>query len=455
MTMSRPYLLPPNPDVSPALQRQVLADHDRFTREGLPRDLDDYLREAYSLDMTASYAGFRLRNPWGKASGQLSLNCAQVEEAAAPGLGLVVLKTVIAQDRQGRQTMSAWAIKESQMLAEPIKSPVTGAMGWTITWKGRGWWQSFDEYLELVREAVAIGRRHGIVVVPSVKYHLPAPGDIKWQVEEYSFATHAILEAFASAGGASPGPMPLEKDFSPTLAGCDRAAQRAIVLEWIRRVPSLIRSAAASASLGGVRVGLKLFNSLEGDDFQLAMLAEAHRLSTRPDFLVYANRLFDPDRVFEGKTGVAYGGPDLSDRNLRLLSALRAAQTQSRRREWPRDEIGIEVDSPPLEISGTGDIHSGRIAVEYALRGCTSFQIHTLFQLPASEYAMRVGTKVERAIHRLYFDPTDGFIVWAFHAARRLGIVSDAAGCMLRFLDLAERGSRSALELRDLDANPA
>ena len=100
-----------------------------------------------------------IRNPWGKASGQLSLNESQIEEAAEAGLGLVVLKTVIAQDAAGTQSMSAWAIKESRMVAEPINSPATGAKGWTVTWKGRGWWQSFDDYLELVRAACEIGRR--------------------------------------------------------------------------------------------------------------------------------------------------------------------------------------------------------------------------------------------------------------------------------------------------------
>ena len=35
-----------------------------------------------------------------------------------------------------------------------------------------------------------------------------------------------------------------------------------------------------------------------------------------PDFIVYANRLFDPNREFDGERGVAYGGPDLSARNL-------------------------------------------------------------------------------------------------------------------------------------------
>jgi dihydroorotate dehydrogenase len=434
MNAHRPHLLPPTPDVSPEIHAQIRRDHDHFGRKGLPRDLDRYLRETYLLDMTASYAGIALRNPWGKASGQLSLNRAQVEEAALAGLGLVVLKTVIASDQEGRQTMSAWAIKESQMVAEPITSRLTGASGWTITWKGRGWWQSFDEYLELVRQAVPVGRQHNMLVVPSVKYHLPAPGETAWHTDEYIFTTRALLEAFQAAHGSVP--MPIEKDFSPTLAGSDRAGRRTMILEWLRRVPVLIRLAVQPDDL--VKVGLKLFNSLEADEFQLAMLAAVHRSPSRPDYLIYANRLFDPDRVYEGTKGVAYGGPDLSDRNLRLLSALRSAQRRG------------EIDAFPLEISGTGDIHSGRIAVEYALRGCTSFQIHTLFQLPASEFSMRTGTKIERALHRLYFDPDEGLIVWAFHAANRLGTIGE--GGVLRFLDLARRGARSALLRRDLDA---
>src|SRR5438105_1020489 len=171
MPNSRPHLLPPTPDVPATVARQVRLDYDRFARQGLPANLDDYLRQAYGLDMTASYAGLELRNPWGKASGQLSLNRAQIEEAADAGLALVVLKTVIAQDAEGHQSMSAWAIKESQMVAEPIISPMTGATGWTITWKGRGWWQTLSDYLELVRAGCAIGRDRQILIVPSVKYH--------------------------------------------------------------------------------------------------------------------------------------------------------------------------------------------------------------------------------------------------------------------------------------------
>jgi dihydroorotate dehydrogenase len=429
----RPHLLPPTPDIAAETLLRIGEDHDRFAVQGLPGDLDRYLRESYGLDMSATYAGIALRNPWGKASGQLSLNRASVEEAAEAGLGLVVLKTVIAEDRAGDRAMSAWAIKESQMAVERIEGSNAGEIGWTVTWNGRGWWESFDLYLELVRSTCAIGRASDMVVVPSVKYHLPQPGESLWRTEEYQVTTRALLDAYQCAGGVLP--MPLEKDFSPTLAGSDRAAARNSVIEWIARVPGLIRAALSEPE--HLRVGLKLFNSLENDEFQHELLALAHRGPGRADFLVYANRLFNPHRVFEGNCGVAFGGPDLSSRNLRILSALRLAEEQGAFAE------------PPLEISATGDISSGRIAVEYALRGCTSFQIHTLFQLPASEYAMRVGTKVQRALHRLYFDPLDGFIVWALHAARRLNVSSGDG--TVSFLELARRGARSALTRGDLD----
>jgi hypothetical protein len=428
-----PHLLPQVPDVPLETLRSVSLAHDRFARDGLPDDLDRFLLDAYDLDMTASYAGIPLRNPWGKASGQLSLNRASVEEAADAGLGLVVLKTVIAQDAAGSSAMSAWAIKESQMSVERIQSADSLEQGWTVTWNGRGWWQTLAEYLDLVRSACEIGLARNLLVVPSVKYHLPQPGETVWRTGEYQATTRALLDAYQSSG--CPPPMPLEKDFSPTLAGSDRASQRASVIDWIRRVPGLIRAAAPASDQ--LRVGLKLFNTLEDDDFQRQLLAEVLVAPEPPDFVVYANRLFNPDRIYEGKRGVAFGGPDLSNRNLRILSAFRL------------DEHTGALVRKPLELSGTGNISSGRIAVEYALRGCSSFQIHTLFQLPASEFAMRTGSKVQRALHKLYFDPRDGFIVWALHAAQHLQLAPrDGA---LHFLDIARRGAQSTLVRRDLN----
>jgi hypothetical protein len=410
----------------------VRDDFARFARSGLPRDVEGYLRAAYGLDVTGSYAGVPLKNPWGKASGQLSMRRSQVEEACEAGLGFVVLKTVIAQDAEGGRAMAAWAIKEARMVAGRIVGRDSGAEGWTVSWKGRGWWQTFDEYLDLVRAASTLGRDRGMLVVPSVKYHLPTPDEDAWRVEEYTTTTRALLDAYARPAGVSF--LPLEKDFSPTLAGSDRARQRLKTLEWLRETPPLIRGAAPA---GAVKVGLKLFNSLDDDAFQLELLAAVHDPGpSHPDFLVYANRLFDPDRVFEGHRGIAYGGPDLSDRNLRLLSALRAGQAAGTiRRAGP-------------EISATGDIGSGRMAVEYALRGAASFQLHTFFQLPPDAYAMTTGTKLQRALHMLYFHPDEGLVTWMLHAARRLGLGDRDP---IRLLDLAARGAASGLAVGDLD----
>ncbi len=404
---------------------KLSADFTRFARDGLPPDLEAYLLDRYHLDVRGRYAGFPIKNPWGKASGQLSMRAGQVEEAAEAGLGFVVLKTVIAQDTAGARSMAAWAVKESRMDVERIVGSESREEGWTVSWKGRGWWQTFDEYLELLRQAIAAGRHHGMAVAPSVKYHLPGPDESGWRREEYDETTRSLLDAFRSAGGT--GPMPLEKDFSPTLAGSQRSRERSMILDWLSTAPALIRGAVSD---GEVRVGLKLFNSLEGDDFQAEMLTYLHD-RVRPDFLVHANRLFDPDRAFDGHRGIAYGGPDLSDRNLRVLSAMRARPC-----------------AEPLEISATGDIGTGKMAVEYALRGCSSFQMHTLFQLPPECFLMTRGGKIERVLHHLYFHPEHGLVVWLLHAGARLGLDS---GGIVRLMDVADCGARSALRDVDLD----
>ena len=51
-------------------------------------------------------------------------------------------------------------------------------------------------------------------------------------------------------------------------------------------------------------------------------------------------------------------------------------------------------------------------------------------------------------MHKLYFDPDDGFIVWMVHTAARLGI---ARGGSIKFLELAKVAAASALTRRDLD----
>ena len=145
----------------------------------------------------------------------------QVADDVAAGLGYVVLKTVIAESEDGQQSMAEWAIREARMRLEPITSR-RGEDGWTVSWKGRGWWGTFREYLKLVTEARALSRDSSTLVVPSVKYHLPMPGETEWLEAEYEFTTRALLEAWGEGA-----PMPIEKDFSP-----DRKSTRLNSSHW-------------------------------------------------------------------------------------------------------------------------------------------------------------------------------------------------------------------------------
>ena len=86
--------------------------------------------------------------------------------------------------------------------------------------------------------------------------------------------------------------------------------------------------------------------------------------------------------------GVAYGGSELSERNLRVLAAAGGRR------------------HPPL--AGTGNVCSGRRVLEYARAGCQCVQLHTFFQLPLSEYPATEGSRTQRALHALLFDPEMG-----------------------------------------------
>ncbi|HEY6208502.1 MAG TPA: hypothetical protein VIW28_05560, partial [Gemmatimonadales bacterium] len=222
---------------------------------------------------------------------------------------------------------------------------------------------------------------------------------------EYRHTTGRLAGAWGEA------PLLLEKDFSPTLAGDRLAEDRAQILRWLSEVPERIRAAAPFA----VRLALKLMNARFDDDFQLEMM----RAARGADALVCFNRLFDEQR------GVAYGGWDLSDRNLRVLDLYRPL--------------------PPLTASyrpftGTGNICSGRMIIEYARRGCESVQLHTFFQLPLSEYPATHGSRSQRALHALVFHPQDGLVagLLELEALGRL----ERRGGELHFLDLARDAHR-------------
>ncbi len=402
--------------VHPRTRSELERDFERFKRE-LPRDFPDHVRAAYGVDLTARYLGETVPHPIGKGSGQLSLNGGQLEDDAAAGLAFVVLKTVIAEDEAGAQSMAAWAIHETRMKVERRES-AAGRDGWTVTWKGRGWDRSLDEYLALLRAGRELTRAGRLLVVPSVKYHLPRLAEA-FRDPEYRYTTARLAEAWREP------PLLVEKDFSPTLAGDALAGERAQIVRWLRDVPGQIRAASPVP----VRVAVKLMNARFDDGFQLEMMEAC----AGADALVCFNRLFDE------KLGVAYGGWDLSERNLRVLDLLRpspGSRSGSGRPLTPRASAGI----PPL--TGTGNICSGRMILEYARRGCESVQLHTFFQLPLAEYPATQGSRTQRALHALVFHPEDGLVAGMLELEARGAL--ERRGGELHFLDVAARAHRQS-----------
>jgi hypothetical protein len=376
----------------------LAADFERF-RDELPGDFPVYVREAYKIDLTARYLGQTLPHPIGKGSGQLSLNERQLEEDATAGLAFVVLKTLIAEDAAGVRSMAAWAVHETKMKVE--RRVVGGAdRGWTVTWKGRGWDRSLDDYLALVRVGRDLTRAGALLVLPSVKYHLPRLG-VPFVETEYRFTTAALADAWGEA------PLLLEKDFSPTLAGDALAEDQAQILRWLRETPRLIRGVSPIET----RVSVKLMNARFADDFQHEMMLAA----AGADALVCFNRLFDVEQ------GVAYGGSDLLERNLRILRSF--------------SRLGGEPDQPPFPgLCGTGGISSGRDVIAYAQAGCEAVQLHTYFQLPLDEYSARSGSRTQRALHQLVFHPQSGLLAELWRLEQQGAI--HRRGGELHFLDL-------------------
>jgi len=98
----------------------------------------------------------------------------------------------------------------------------------------------------------------------------------------------------------------------------------------------------------------------------------------------------------------------------------------------------MSLGVPPLV--GSGNVCSGRMIVEYARRGCESVQLHTFFQLPLEEYAATDGSRTQRALHQLVFDPADGLIAGMLDLETQ-GVLERRGG-ELHFLDLAADAHR-------------
>ena len=286
------------------------------------------------------------------------------------------------------------------MRVERRRSAV-GAEGWTVTWKGRGWDRSFEDYLALVRAAS----------------DSPVDGTCSWCRRSSSTSPGSTSRsattniATPSAGSRSLGRRPAA-DREGLLADARRRSRSptsaARILRWLREVP-------ATNPRGGravpVELALKLMNARFDDAFQSEMIGR--RRGGR-----YAG-LLQPTLGPGGRGGV---------RRIRLSATATSGC------------------SPPTAahgaFAGTGNICSGRMALEYARAGCECVQLHTFFQLPLGEYPATAGSRTQRALHALLFDPADGLVacMLELEAAGRL----ERRGGELHFLDVPAAHAESA-----------
>lgn len=397
------YMLDKKLNISEELNNKVTYDYEKVNYD--VANLEEYILKRYKLDIAGKYGSLKTKNPFGKASGQLSSTLKQVETDIKDGLGFVVLKTVISQDDSDKSEMEEWKVFAPKMVVEEIESE-QGEMGYTVTWKGRGWDKSFDDYLKLVEESYKISKEYNVPVIPSVQYHLPEE-DENFKESEYEYTTKKLEEVWRKSNTKMP--FIIEQDFSATLASMENSEEK--VIRWVKEVPKLINKYVGTNDF---LLGMKLFNPPLGDEFQVRMLKELSELKTTVHSITAFNRLFDLEKEFEGKKGIAYGGYDLSDRNLRVLGKFDNVKEAS--------------------ISATGNINSGKMMIEYALRGATSGQMHTYFQLPNENYNLKNGSKTRKAMHELIFNPKNGLVPVMLDLKSKFDLPEDH---ILRFLDIS------------------
>ena len=364
------------------------------------------VRDTYSVDLSADYAGVSLPHPFGKAAGQLSLNESQVSSDRESGLSFTVLKSAVGVTVTGEVGIEDWEKSAPAMVLEP-RVARDGRTGWTVTWKGRGWDKGFNAYLGFYRDA--LGLNPGYPVIPSLMV------DVTDRDRAMRQAGYCLAQLMEVHRDNYPGKLFLvEIDISPTLFLLPDADRDEAIPDYVRTSVAAFRHGLRA---GGACI-VKLPNADRGPEFQLQLAKAAiEEGAGKIAGLIVGNRLFDPDAEFGGQKGIAYGGYDLSNANLETL-----------------DRLAAENVKPPL--IGTGNICSGRMMAEYALRGCTAGELHTFFQLPPSSYRapQESGGRTWRALRELLYHPDDGLIAVLLKLAKT-GMLERMEN-LVRFLDL-------------------
>ncbi|NUN93746.1 MAG: hypothetical protein HUU04_08200, partial [Verrucomicrobiae bacterium] len=305
-----------------------------------------------------------------------------------------------ARDAAGAAAVQDWRGLESEL-------------GWeesngfpSLIWLECGWYDTLEVYGEFFRTALEVAGRRRMPVLPAIHVGVNARGQAS-----PAEARHTVRLLQEIWHGAHPDqPLPLEVEARPETRGFSPARKRRAWLRAHDAVAKLIKEASEHPRY--LRVGLKLGGSTFDAAFQAQALARVLDGARAPSFLVLFERLRRFERRLGGRRAVSRGGAELFRRNLAAL----------------------DLFGRPIEFSALGDIVTGRRMVEYALRGATSGQMHTIFALPEASYRRRMGTRCERALHELVFHPEHGLVAAMLHVKARTGIA--------RFLDLANAGAK-------------
>jgi len=379
--------------------KRLKRDFALYATDELPAAWEEYVREEYGLEVEGRVAGMPIRNPFGRAGGPLCRNVLQVREASEAGLGFATLIAARARDAAGAAAVQDWRGLESEL-------------GWeesngfpSLIWLECGWYDTLEVYGEFFRTALEVAGRRRMPVLPAIHVGVNARGQAS-----PAEARHTVRLLQEIWHGAHPDqPLPLEVEARPETRGFSPARKRRAWLRAHDAVAKLIKEASEYPRY--LRVGLKLGGSTFDAAFQAQALARVLDGARAPSFLVLFERLRRFERRLGGRRAVSRGGAELFRRNLAAL----------------------DLFGRPIEFSALGDIVTGRRMIEYALRGATSGQMHTIFALPEASYRRRMGTRCERALHELVFHPEHGLVAAMLHVKARTGIA--------RFLDLANAGA--------------
>ncbi len=362
--------------------RDSLRDDMADTPPDSARKISDYVLDKYGVDLTARYASIEIPHPFGKGAGQLSMHEKHVLSDRTNALAYTVLKSAVGVTSGGEVGIDDWQKSSPKMVLETRRA-CDGRDGWTVTWKGRGWVKGIDAYIELYR--ISLEQNPGYPVIPSM---MVAVADPELAKEQGKYCIGRLSDVFRTSGSSKK--FLIEIDISPTLSLLPGSEDDETFSGWVRNSVAAFRDGLAGRGQSIVKIP----NAGRGAGYQLDLVKAAlDEGGNSIAAMIVGNRLFDRTGEFEGQKGIAYGGWDLSNINLETLSLF--------------DEKGIHVD-----LIGTGNICSGRMMAEYAIRGCDSGQLHTFFQLPpkACRASGGNGGRVWRALRELLFHPDDGLI---------------------------------------------